>query len=88
MASRFSGGWNAAERRSGMWNNRYKSLATSDRVIQYSEIIKHARRSTGGASTDLSDEQMRSIRLKGMCKDDNLDSIFECLQNIKFTNKE
>ena len=52
---------------------------------------KRQRRSTGGGSADISPEQSEAMKLclnnfKEMDSESKLDTIFECLQNIKCTN--
>ena len=56
------------------------NVSTPDRMRQ--------RRSTGGGSADISPEQSKAMQLsldrfKEMDSESKLDTIFECLQNIK-----
>ena len=91
MAGSFSGNSFSGVGRGGAWNNRFKIFEGEGVNQDGGRTPKRVRHSTGGAGTELSPEQLNSMRLsmdkfKGLDNDNKLESIFECLQNIKFSN--
>ena len=53
-------------------------------------LPKRVRHSTGGSGTQLSSEQLSSMKLpmdKRLDADERQESIFECLLNLKFSNE-
>ena len=91
MAASFYGSSFSGVGRGGAWNNRFKLLEGEGTNQDGGRLPKRVKHSTGGAGTELSSEQLSSMKLsmdkfKGLDSDTKLESIFECLQNIKFSN--
>ena len=91
MAASFSGNSFSGVVIGGAWNNRFIIFEGKGVNQDGGRTPKRVRHSTGGTVTELSPEQLNSMRLsmdkfKGLDNDNKLESIFECLQNTKFSN--
>ena len=92
MAAGFSGSLFGGAGRGGAWNNRFKMLDSEGSTQDGGRLPKRVRHSTGGSGTELSSEQLSSMKLsmdkfKGLDADERQESIFECLLNLKFSNE-
>ena len=81
-----SGTWNG-----GAWNNRFKTFDNVGARKNSGQTLKHARYSTDDKGTEFSSERLNTMKtcmdkFKEQGSESKLESIYECLQDIRFTN--
>ena len=91
MASGFYGAHGSGISNGGAWNNRFKTFDNVGARKNGGQTLKHVRYSTDDKGTEPSTERLNTMKtcmdkFKEQGSESKLESIYECLQDIKFTN--